>query len=58
METMSMIMEILIKVIWAIFGGAISIAFVLGIVGAISYMVYYLIKYGWRAFENEFITRP
>jgi hypothetical protein len=55
---MEEIITIIYKLIWGILGGAISIAFVVGAVGALVYMVYYLIKYGWRAFEGEFITRP
>ena len=47
--------DILFKIIWGIVGGAISIAFVGGIIGAFSYMVYYLIRYGRKAFVKEFV---
>jgi hypothetical protein len=39
--------------IWAIVGGAISIAFVVGVIGAFAYMIYYIIRYGWKAFDTE-----
>ena len=55
---MEAIVTTIYKIIWGILGGAISLAFVVGVVGALAYMAYYLIKYGWRAFKNEFITRP
>lgn len=54
---MANIMEIIIRVIWAIVGGAISLAFILGSLGALGYMIYYFFKYGKNAFVNEFLTR-
>ena len=57
METMQNISLIIWKVIWAIVGGTISIAFIAGILGAIGYMVYYILRYGWKAFDKEFIPR-
>lgn len=57
METMTLIMETLIRIIWAIVGGAISIAFIGGVIGAFAYAFYYIIRYGWKAFEEEFIPR-
>ena len=55
METISIIFETLCRIVYAIVGGAISIAFVGGIIGAFAYMFYYIIRYGWKAFEKEFI---
>ena len=55
METISIIVDTIIRVIWAIVGGAISIAFVGGIIGAFAYMFYYILRYGWKAFDKEFI---
>ena len=57
METISIIVDTIIRVIWAIVGGTISIAFVGGIIGAFAYMFYYILRYGWKAFDKEFITR-
>lgn len=57
METISIIVDTIIRVIWAIVGGAISIAFVGGIIGAFAYMFYYILRYGWKAFDKEFIPR-
>lgn len=55
METIQHITEIIIRVIWAIVGGAISIAFIVGSISAIAYMAYYILRYGLKAFEQEFI---
>jgi hypothetical protein len=53
------IMELIIKIIWAIVGGAISIAFVVGGTCALCYMAYYLMRYGWKRFVVEFYySRP
>lgn len=57
METMQHISLIIWKVIWAIVGGTISIAFIVGSISALAYMFYYIIRYGWKAFDKEFITR-
>jgi hypothetical protein len=57
METISIIFETLCRIVYAIVGGAISIAFVGGIIGAFAYMLYYIIRYGWKAFDKEFIPR-
>ena len=57
METLQHISEIIIRVIWAIVGGAISIAFIVGSISAIAYMAYYIIRNGWKAFDKEFISR-
>ena len=57
METISIIVNTIIRIIWAIVGGTISFAFIAGILGAIGYMVYYILRYGWKAFDKEFIPR-
>ena len=57
METMQHISLIIWKIIWAIVGGTISIAFIVGSISALAYMFYYIIRYGWKAFDKEFITR-
>ena len=57
METIQNITEIIIRVIWAIVGGAISIAFIVGSISALAYMAHYIIRNGWKAFDKEFITR-
>lgn len=57
METMQHISLIIWKIIWAIVGGTISIAFIVGSISALAYMAYYIIRYGWKAFDKEFITR-
>ena len=57
METMTAIVEFIIKAIYAIVGGAISIAFVCGAVGALGYLAYYFIRYGYKATVEEFFTR-
>jgi hypothetical protein len=54
---MANIMEIIIRIIWAIVGGAISIAFIFGSLGALGYMIYYFFKYGKNAFVNEFLVK-
>lgn len=48
-------METIIKVIWLIVGATISIPFIVGIIGTFAYMIHYLIKFGWKEFENKFI---
>lgn len=55
METISIIFETLCRIVYAIVGGAISIAFIVGVTSALGYMFYYIVKYGWKAFEKEFI---
>lgn len=57
METIQNITEIIIRVIWAIVGGAISIAFIVGSISTLAYMAYYILRYGWKAFDQEFIPR-
>ncbi len=57
METMQHISLIIWKIIWAIVGGTISIAFIVGSISALAYMVYYILRNGWKAFDKEFITR-
>ena len=57
METISIIVNTIIRVIWAIVGGTISIAFIVGSISAIAYMAYYIIRNGWKAFDKEFISR-
>ena len=55
METISIIVNTIIRIIWAIVGGTISIAFIAGILGAIGYMIQFAVRNGWSAFEKEFI---
>ena len=55
METITAITEFIQKAIWAIVGGTISIAFVAGTIGAFAYMLYYICRYGWKNFNQEFI---
>ena len=50
-------MELIGRILWAIIGGAISIAFVGGVLGAFGYMIYYFIRYGKKAFVDEFMAR-
>jgi hypothetical protein len=57
METMQNISLIIWKVIWAIVGGTISIAFIVGVTSALGYMLYYTIRYGLKATLQEFIWR-
>lgn len=57
METMQHISLIIWKIIWAIVGGTISIAFIVGSISALAYMAHYIIRYGWKAFDREFIAR-
>lgn len=45
------------RIIWAIVGGAISIAFIVGSISALTYMLYYIIRYGLKAFDQKFIPR-
>lgn len=45
------------KALWAIVGGTISIAFIGGIIGAFGYMAYYICRYGYKKFADEFIPR-
>lgn len=54
---MEAIATFITKALWAIVGGTISIAFIAGVTGALAYMAYYLIRYGWKAFDKEFIPR-
>lgn len=55
MGTISIIFETLCRIVYAIVGGVISIAFVGGTIGAFAYIFNYIIRYGWKTFENEFI---
>ena len=57
METISLIFEWICRTIYAIVGGAISIAFVGGIIGAFAYMIYFYIRYGHKKFVEEFILK-
>lgn len=57
METISIIVDTIIRVIWAIVGGTISIAFIVGVTSALGYMFYYILRYGWKAFDQKFIPR-
>lgn len=57
METISIIVDTIIRVIWAIVGGTISIAFIVGVTSALGYMIYYILRYGWKAFDQKFIPR-
>jgi hypothetical protein len=57
METISIIVNTIIRVIWAIVGGTISIAFIVGVISALGYMLYYTIRYGLKATLQEFIWR-
>ena len=57
METLQHISEIIIRIIWAIVGGTISFAFIVGVTGSLVYMFYYILRYGWKAFDKEFISR-
>lgn len=54
---MEAIATFICKALWAIVGGSISIAFVVGVTGAFAYMAYYLIRYGYKKFAAEFIPR-
>lgn len=45
------------KALWAIVGGTISIAFIVGTLGAFGYMAYYICRYGYKKFAAEFIPR-
>ena len=57
METMQNISLIIWKIIWAIVGGTISIAFIVGVTSALGYMLYHTIRYGLKATFQEFIWR-
>lgn len=57
METISIIVNTIIRIIWAIVGGTISIAFIVGVTSALGYMLYYTIRYGLKATIQEFIWR-
>lgn len=57
METITLIFEWICRAIYAIVGGAISIAFVGGIIGAFAYTIYFYIKYGYKNFVEKFILR-
>lgn len=57
METLSNISEFIFKTIWAIVGGTISIAFIVSVTSALGYMIYYILRYGWKAFDQKFIPR-
>lgn len=46
--------DILFKIIWGIVGGAISIAFIGGILCSVAYLIYYFVRYGKGAFIREF----
>jgi F0F1-type ATP synthase membrane subunit a len=54
---MEIIIETIVRIIWAIVGGTISLAFVLGVSSALTYMFYYILRYGWKAFNQEFMPR-
>ena len=54
---MEAIATFIVKAIWAIVGGTISIAFLVGTLGAFTYMVYYICRYGYKKFATEFIPR-
>jgi hypothetical protein len=50
-------MDTIIRIIYAIVAGAISIAFVVGLIGTLAYMGYYFIRYGWKKFNKEFFLQ-
>lgn len=54
---METIIETIARIIWAIVGGTISLAFLVGTTASLGYMFYYILRYGWKAFDKEFITR-
>lgn len=54
METIQFIVELIGRIIYAIVGGIISIAFVGGVIGAFAYMIYFFIRYGYKEFVKEF----
>lgn len=54
---METIIETIGRIIWAIVGGTISLAFLVGVTSALGYMFYYTIRYGWKATLQEFIPR-
>jgi hypothetical protein len=54
---METILETIGRIIWAIVGGTISIAFIVGVTSALGYMFYYILRYGLKAFDKEFIPR-
>ena len=54
---MEAIATFIVKAIWAIVGGTISIAFIAGVLSAIGYMIYYICRYGYKKFAEEFIPR-
>lgn len=54
---METIIETIGRIIWAIVGGTISLAFIVGVTSALGYMFYYILLYGWKAFNQEFIPR-
>lgn len=54
---METIIETLGRIIWAIVGGTISLAFIVGVTSALGYMLYHTIRYGLKATIQEFIWR-
>lgn len=52
---MEAISTIILKIIWGIVGGTISLACICGVIGALGYMGYYLVRYGYKEFEKEFM---
>ena len=54
---METIIGTICRIIWAIVGGTISIAFIVGATSALGYMLYYTIRYGLKATFQEFICR-
>lgn len=54
---METILETIGRIIGEIVGCTITITFIVGIISALAYMPYFLIRYGWKAFYKEFIQR-
>ena len=54
---METILETIGRIIWAIVGGTISIAFIAGVTSALGYMFYYILRYGLKAFDQKFMSK-
>ena len=47
----------LFDIAYAIVGTLFVVVVILALFGAVGYMFYYIIRYGWKAFDKEFISR-
>ena len=56
-DTISTIFCALFGVAYKIAGTIFVVVVISALFGAVGYMIYYIIRYGWKTFDKEFISR-